>query len=722
MKDERLALKEAWLDLNDETVCGVRDGEDRQTDNVPCGTRSETGSRTIRQAELVSMWKYMLSNDYAGKRLELYKFMNERLRRGYLSPVVGFRVLNRRIDGAAMKLDGVSFRKIDRESFRADIEVTMNLQSPTGPQVWNGVLECWCWFDEDGFSLIPETVIPSTDRKEEDGERLDQFLIPIMNRKELDREADRMWTEFGIPEALRTPASRNAEELAKRMGLTIRYLDVYDHRNMNSIVFFEDAELTVGEDRTERQADDSVRVFRTASPHKEHIAADTIVVNTNRVKKKHAGFCILHECVHYRLHYLFYRLQALASNDRRLLKIREVEAEEGKQLKDPLGLMENQADRVALALMMPAEDTQLRIEEESRKIGVCSNEGERYEKIGKTLSAQLGYPHFRIRARMLQLGHIDARGALNYDRKRRLFRPFGCGTMGWGGSEATYVIREETVSELCRRDEDFRAVMDTGEFVYADGHVVQNRARFVREEGGRLFLTEEAARQVDGCCLRFGRRYVQRDVGDYVQGRMYYDPHLAEQTTFYLSDLVNREKLDMLAARSKYEEHFPRTFVEAFDLLMEKNNETREITAERLHISTDTLNRWLHNPEEKISFDFVVRITLMWQIPYWISDLLLDRGYVHVNKHDRRHQALENIRREQWDRGIGAANEYLTSLGLEQLEGYEERSTEFKAERRRRSCKRLAGCLPESAKKAELSRPENIFLLDATEGHFWDRF
>ena len=29
MKDERLALKEAWLDLNDETVCGVRDGEDR---------------------------------------------------------------------------------------------------------------------------------------------------------------------------------------------------------------------------------------------------------------------------------------------------------------------------------------------------------------------------------------------------------------------------------------------------------------------------------------------------------------------------------------------------------------------------------------------------------------------------------------------------------------------------------------------------------------------
>ena len=57
----------------------------------------------------------------------------------------------------------------------------------------------------------------------------------------------------------------------------------------------------------------------------------------------------------------------------------------------------------------------------------------------------------------------------------------------------------------------------------------------------------------------------------------------------------------------------------------------------------------------------------MWEIPDWISKMLLDRAMIHVSEFDRRHQALEYIRTVLWDQGIEAANKYLEGKGLSPL-------------------------------------------------------
>ena len=49
--------------------------------------------------------------------------------------------------------------------------------------------------------------------------------------------------------------------------------------------------------------------------------------------------------------------------------------------------------------------------------------GELYEDVGKEISRRLHVPHFRIRARLIQLGYIEARGSLNY-ADRKLIQPF----------------------------------------------------------------------------------------------------------------------------------------------------------------------------------------------------------------------------------------------------------------------------------------------------------
>ena len=148
---------------------------------------------------------------------------------------------------------------------------------------------------------------------------------------------------------------------------------------------------------------------------------------------------------------------------------------------------------------------------------------------------------------------------------------------------------------------------------------------------------------------------------------MFYDPEYVKRTLFFLDDLINKQQMDELDAKMAYKEKFPRTFVDAFDMLMKKSGETRETMAAKLHITEKTLREWLSDPDKKISRDFVVTISLMWKLPDWISNLMIDRGMVYIRENDRRHQALEYIRTVLWDRGIEEANKYLTSKGLSPL-------------------------------------------------------
>ena len=153
---------------------------------VPHGTQSKTGTKKIKIPDLVSMWKYMLSPKYANRRLALYTFLNKCLRRGQLSEIVGFRVMNRVINRDACNFTGVNFWKIDREEFYADVRVELKLRSSEGEIIWNGVLVCWCFFAEKQFSMSVEELAESVDRKAEGLVLLSPFLVPYHTNQMMD--------------------------------------------------------------------------------------------------------------------------------------------------------------------------------------------------------------------------------------------------------------------------------------------------------------------------------------------------------------------------------------------------------------------------------------------------------------------------------------------------------------------------------------------------------
>lgn len=641
---------------------GQPDVEDCSNGTVPDKTEPMDGQKKILVPVLTTMNKYLFDN----YRLYMFTYVNRLLRNGMLSRIVGARVLNIIINREVLSFPHVSFWKIDRTNFYADVSVQLKLKTPNGSLVWDGYLVLWCTFGAV-FECGIEELTDEVDRKEDGFDQLDSYLIPYHNNKRVDEVAEAIWKKY-LPEALDDPRVRNAAALATKMCLAVKPCRIYEHRGVSTILFFEEDDLVVGDDRIEKDEHGKKEHIKAKASQPEHIPGNTIVVNENLTRWEYSEYGIFHECYHYEEHYMFYRLQKMGSNDPRKVTMKELVVDETHEPNDAIYFMEKQANRGAYGLMLPATSTRGLIERIYRDVGQCRHAGARYEAVGKKMGMELALPHFRIRARMIQLGYIQAKGALNYV-DRELIQPFAFDLDAWREEQHTFVIDRRTADLLCKENDDFRVVMDSGKFIYADGHIVRNDERFVQQGDDRLRLTDWANAHVDECCLRFVRVYVQQNIGRYVFGRMYYDADFVKQTQFYLSDLINSEKLDELDAQERYVQGFPKSFKGAIELLKKKNGVNNYEAAAYMHMDDSTFARTLDDPRRYMNVDFLTMLCLFFKLPDWISRLVFKRACVQLDEEIKRHQAILHILRVQSNDGLDAANAYLVRHNLDELKG-----------------------------------------------------
>ena len=608
------------------------------------------GAQKMKVPIVRSMTKYLFDH----YRLSMYSYLNNSLRRSQLERLVGFSFMNRKIDREVCTFRGVNYWRIDRLNFWADVQVSLLLSTENGIREWRGYL-CF-WFSAEFSGPLTGTIeeLTSEDNApDRDGlTLLSPFLIPYFTSEKMDEESESIWEAY-IPGSLADPELREARALAKAMGLSIKYVPLHEHKGVNSVLFLIDDFVTAAENKE--------------PPEEVSIPANTIVINTNAIKKEYSDFNIYHECVHYYEHCLFFRLQEMHHNDLLRMKTEEIEIteDEGK-VTNPVYWMEKQANRCAYGLMLPANFMRRIMAEKRGTLNTYAHEGEKYEQIGLAIAEEYHIPHFRLRARMIQLGHIHAKGALNYVDRVRI-QPYSFDEESLRRSEHTFNIDRVTAGCLYEKNLDFRKLLDSGKFIYADGHIVRNEPRFVEQAPWGHMLTPWASSRVDRCCLRFTRIYVQENAGEYVFGRMNYDADYVKQTMFYLEDLINEREMDDIEAELQYKRRFPETFIEAFDMLMKRNGDTRETMAEKLNMPSRTLLRWLEYPDRRINADFVVTIALLWRLPDWISALLLDRAYIHFSETNRRHLALQYILKVLWSEGVDKANEFLKERKLDRL-------------------------------------------------------
>ena len=613
------------------------------------GKVDDEGNRTLSMPIIPNVRRIF----YRVNKPIMTAYLNECLIDGTLSRLTGSHVTTKSIYQQRGLYQRVDFYRCDRVSFYAKVSFKLHLTSVNSPFDYSGYLLLLCSVDNGCIGQIIEIGSEFDDRQMV---RLDEYFVPCITGARLDSDLEMLLRHY-MPEAIDDPSKRNARTLARKMGLNViaRLMppDGENYHSPYSVLFFMEDELTLMDEET-------------LETYTELIPANTIVINTEKIDARYEDYNVYHECVHFEEHYMFFRFQQMSTNDITRMRTRPVTYKKDDKIKSPLYWMERQANRGAYSLWMPASHTRKRISEIFGSLPPQPHRGYAYEETGKRLIRELKAGYFRVRARMIQLGHTHARSALNRVNGVPI-EPFDYNDEAWRNPDQTYVVTPEMVSGLRRTSKEFDSFMEQKNYVYVDGHVVKNSPVCVRESDRELLLTSWANAHVDKCCLRFLREYRMINAEKYVYGRLYFDHDYIERTLDFLKDIMEEKGMDEIRAQEYYEEHFPDNFRDAIRLLAAKNNTKLEELAIELGISDRRLWDWLKDPERYINADFVVIISLLWELPDWVSDLLLDRAGVKLSRRNPRHNALRHILRARWKDGIPKANEFLREKGFEIL-------------------------------------------------------
>ena len=256
--------------------------------------------------------------------------------------------------------------------------------------------------------------------------------------------------------------------------------------------------------------------------------------------------------------------------------------------------------------------------------------GHKLQTVGRKLAKEFSAYNYQIRNRMIQTGYGAAKGALNFVVDDYI-SPFAFSLDECRGNQ-TFVITPKEMLDEYVRNEDFRAIIDTGRYIYVDGHVCINDPEYVVKQGNKLKLTEWANAHVDQCCLRFVRTYYRDQQTHYVYGQLNSD----EEYNGRNLTLSASERAPQLYQRametSRMLTELPHTFHETFAKLMDLYRIKVEKLAEETLLSERSITRYRTKEADDYSVDKVAVLCVGMHLdPLFSLDLMRKAGILLRN-------------------------------------------------------------------------------------------
>jgi transcriptional regulator with XRE-family HTH domain len=601
--------------------------------------------------------------------------MNEKLASGEMSLLLGRAVVSERIAPRDMEMGEISCWRLNRTDFLAD--VVLNVQLVTEQEGWDVPgrfsLCLSLWFcTEERFSFEVQELHRAQDRPDRSFWKLDRHLVPILRDDEIESGADLLWENL-LPEA-KEPEDRSARALAEKLGLAVCEMCLHCQNRTRSILFFREGTVLT-------QAEVLPGGDEIPLPVTRSVAANTIVINT-AAHSESRDLDILHECIHYEWHLLFYRLQKLLSTNPQEVRYQAVRNSIGRPNSDPLQYIEHQARRGSIALLLPQKQVREKawrlFQRESTRPsvnGYLNHPGFRWDRVIRRLADEYrGVPRTTVRRRLVQLGHTAAKGAVNYIDGGYI-TPFAFTEEHSAHGQASLVISRRALADLYHRSGEFRQLMSRGDFVYADGHVCLNDPQFLRstKEGARL--TPWANAHVDACCLRFEKVWLKEDEESvWLFGTLNSSEDYVREYDRFLDRRMTLTARERLARRNQLMASMPAEFPDALVYLMENRDEGR-VTVEELaalaRISSRTVSRYRSSARVNYQPDIVVAICIALHLPPWLSRRMLGMAGFPVQSYGARGHYGEILDCCFMDT-VPQVQEYLRSAGYPQLKLQEE--------------------------------------------------
>ena len=278
------------------------------------------------------------------------------------------------------------------------------------------------------------------------------------------------------------------------MCLEMGYVPLPD--NIFGMTYFDDADVDVCD-------------VLQKNIHQEHIEAGTILINPmiffmRNVRSRNNT--IVHECVHWDKHKKCFDLERLYNKEASRIRCQVVGGIKDSSPSDT-DWMEWQAKGIAPKILMPAKTVKIKADELLQNHGgVDKADVESYEDVIDQLSEIFDVSRQAAKVRLVELGYSKAEGAYPFiDGRYVPGYAFGREALG---KDQTFTISYTDLFKAYCFDRKFRKLLDGGQFLFVDGHLIVNQKKYVTsDQNGHAALTEYALLHMDECCLIFTKGY-----------------------------------------------------------------------------------------------------------------------------------------------------------------------------------------------------------------------
>jgi len=326
-------------------------------------------------------------------------------------------------------------------------------------------------------------------KQKNESKRPTNNLIPIISRDDLDTEATAFLERY-FPEALETPMAVPIDSiLCSQLGLEI----IKNKRLSTDFSIFGQICFSGG----------NVEVYgvKDETPHEITVNRGTILIDACTPFLRSIGcvkYTLAHEAYHWFRHRVYAAIRALLHGEPAIAyRCTTVAANATNTPQQELHWIEWQANKIAPRILMPQKTTIMKIEELLAKYGYNENTNEQDIILECVINDLANF--FRVSKQAAKIRMID----LGYDAANRVYK--------YGNESARHTQTISTEDVVCEymRNPEFKVIVDSGLFSYADNHFVINHELYVvKHDDGRRTLTEYAKANISDCALTFTCRNV----------------------------------------------------------------------------------------------------------------------------------------------------------------------------------------------------------------------
>ena len=326
--------------------------------------------------------------------------------------------------------------------------------------------------------------------------KLDHFFVPYLYNEDADDVAEKFLKEH-YPAAVETPMPLPIDEIVRDLGLKIYYAPLND--TTFGRTYFDKADVTVYTD------------FQTRATADITISAGTLLINPDVYFMRNVGSVnntIIHECVHWKKHRMFFELKKLLNQDFSYISCEIVESY-GKEKSNstPLDWIEWQANTLAPKILMPATTTKKFIQDRLYNLRQSMSASARDADV-MAQAIQDAADFFRVsrvtaKLRAIELGFEQAYGVYVYIENRMLPHfSFASKVIGKNGG---FVIDSISALSLLITHPVLDTLYSEEKIVFVNNMLCLNAPKYIKEHPE---MTPYALDHIDECCFLF--RYKKR--------------------------------------------------------------------------------------------------------------------------------------------------------------------------------------------------------------------